>query len=368
MAHRPRTYGLILTFWLAAVPSVAETLRLAIYNTALSRDYAGHLIRDVERRDPQVVAIADVIAAARPDIILLTEFDHDPQNRALAGMQALLAERGLDYPTAYASTVNTGEQTGRDMDGDGRLNEPEDAHSYALWPGHRGMAMLSNRPLTEVRTFRTTLWADQPDNRLTVDERDAFGDIQRLPARAFWILRFPLLSGEIHIVAAHLQSPVFDGPDDRNGRRNADEIDWLRRLLDGVAVRDDSGKVASLGTAPVVVMAGLNADPFDGEALKDSLAALLTHPRIVDPGPESTGGIAVGTGAANDLHVGPPSMDTADWRDDPGPGNLRVDYVLPDAAMEILGSGVLWPVEGEPLHEEVQASDHRLVWVDIDLR
>ena len=45
-----------------------------------------------------------------------------------------------------------------------------------------------------------------------------------------------------------------------------------------------------------------------------------------------------------------------------------MDYVLPDAGLRVIDSGVIWPATGEPMAETVAtASRHRLVWVDIDL-
>jgi hypothetical protein len=71
--------------------------------------------------------------------------------------------------------------------------------------------------------------------------------------------------------------------------------------------------------------------------------------------------------------VGSPT-DTADWPEEGGPGNLRVDYVLPSTGLEIVGSGVFWPAPGDPLARLTEikgrdraSSDHRLVWVDIRL-
>ena len=59
--------------------------------------------------------------------------------------------------------------------------------------------------------------------------------------------------------------------------------------------------------------------------------------------------------------------DTADFpeADDPvkpGPGNLRLSYVLPDARMRVTGAGVYWP---EKAITVAAASRHRLVWVDV---
>ena len=52
----------------------------------------------------------------------------------------------------------------------------------------------------------------------------------------------------------------------------------------------------------------------------------------------------------------------------PGPGNLRVDYVLPSATLAVSGAGVFWPAPGDPAAGvAATASRHRLVWVDIVL-
>jgi hypothetical protein len=49
-------------------------------------------------------------------------------------------------------------------------------------------------------------------------------------------------------------------------------------------------------------------------------------------------------GTANQSHVGDPQFDTADFSDS-APGNLRVDYVLPSANLEMTGAGIFWPVD-----------------------
>jgi len=149
-------------------------------------------------------------------------------------------------------------------------------------------------------------------------------------------------------------------------------------LIDGARwLRDDRGKAGGLAPGDLFVFTGdLNADPVDGEARRGAIGALLAHPRIQDPAPESAGGAeAALLGGANTSHRGPPSQDTADWRDEPGPGNMRVDYVLPSAGLKITGSGVFWPLDGDPLARLIAkdptggrrpaSSDHRLVWVDI---
>ncbi|MDX5381679.1 MAG: 3-isopropylmalate dehydratase small subunit, partial [Rhodobacterales bacterium] len=60
------------------------------WNPGLSREGPGLLLRDIEARDPQVMAAAQIIAATAPDAILLTAFDWDLDGRALSAFAALL--------------------------------------------------------------------------------------------------------------------------------------------------------------------------------------------------------------------------------------------------------------------------------------
>src|SRR5690625_181615 len=85
------------------VPDSAQTIRIATFNTQLGRRGAGLLINDIRKRNAQVLAIAEIILRTRPDILLLTKFDHDPEGVALAHFAELLSDgvaglSGLDYP------------------------------------------------------------------------------------------------------------------------------------------------------------------------------------------------------------------------------------------------------------------------------
>jgi hypothetical protein len=112
-----------------------------------------------------------------------------------------------------------------------------------------------------------------------------------------------------------------------------------------------------------VIVGDQNSDPFDGDSLPGAAQQILTAPRVLDPAPGSDGAAE----AANPGHEGDPRLDTADFGE-PEPGNLRVDYVLPSRPMEVLGSGVFWPVAADPLARLNDASDHHAVWVDLRVR
>lgn len=362
-----------------------QTIRVAVFNAALARQGAGRLILDVERgRDRQVRNVAEIILRVRPDILVINELDHDPLARALTGFRKVLAVGqddldGIDYPYWHHDEVNTGVPSGHDLDGDGRKAGPKDAFGFGRFPGQYGMVILSRFPLEEARSYRLFKWADLPnaDRPFNSDGTPYHADEVwrdlRLSSKSHWDVPIALPDGRvIHLLVAHPTPPVFDGPEDLNGRRNADEIRLLTAMLDGADwLRDDDGRSAGV-PASALVAGDLNADPEDGEGHKPPILALLNHPRLVDPVPESAGGAqAASQGGGNVGQTGKAARDTADWRDKGGPGNMRVDYLLPTKDLTITGSGVFWPPRGDPLARLIKtgrphaSSDHRLVWLDI---
>ncbi len=136
---------------------------------------------------------------------------------------------------------------------------------------------------------------------------------------------------------------------------------------------DDAGRPGGLPEADGwVVLGDLNADPEDGDGRREAIRDLLGHERLRDPAPDSAGGAEAARldGGVNAGQSGDPALDTADWSDAEGPGNLRVSYVLPDARLPVAGAGVFWPPAEDPLRRLVEGEDlprHRLVWVDLDL-
>lgn len=359
---------------LAVAPASAGTLRVATYDVGLTRDGPGLLLAELGRPPEGALAgVLDVIRAVRPDVLLLTGFDHDHRGRALTAFRARLAEgpEGLAFADAFAAPVNAGVPSGHDLDGDGRRAGPADALGWGRFPGHGGMALLSRLPLdaAAARTFRALRWAELPGAGLPVrPDGGPFPDAAaqaalRLSSRSHWDVPVVLPDGgRLHVLAANPTPPLFDGPEGLNRRRNADEIRLWSLYLDGTALPADDGRAARLPDGPVVVLGNLNLDPADGAGERAAIAALLAHPRLRDPRPASAGGRA----AATPGHAGDPGLDTADWRED-GPGNLRVDYVLPSAELAVIDAGVFWPAPDAALAAAAGATAHRLVWVDLAL-
>lgn len=308
----------------------------------LSRDGPGLLLRDLLKGDdPQVSAVVHVIRQVSPDIIVLTDFDYDHEQIALTVFRDQLAEAGVDFPYWFSELTNGGMATGRDLDGDGRLGGARDAQGYGWFAGDQGIAVMSRYPIRtqEVQNYSALLWKDLPGANLTATEASEIGDIQRLSSTVHWVV--PIEAGQqtVELLVFSATPPVFDGPDDRNGRRNMDELRLWSLYLDGALGAYSGGLF--------IIAGNMNIDPQKGEGRKQGIKAMLADQRVQDPRP------------ASNAH----GVDTADW-DDPVPGDMRVDYVLPSSQFKVTNAGVYWPDDDPRISA---ASRHRLVWVDVTL-
>lgn len=95
----------------------------------------------------------------------------------------------------------------------------------------------------------------EPQDFYSSDERDIF----RLSSKSHWDV--PIIVGRetVHFLTSHPTPPVFDGTEDRNGRRNADEIRlFADYITPGAAdyVYDDDGKTGGLAAGERFVVAG----------------------------------------------------------------------------------------------------------------
>ena len=342
-----------------ANPAAAETLRIATYNVELNRAGPGLLLRDIQKgQDPQIAAVVQVMVALQADVVLLTGFDYDLDLVALTAFAELLSAAGAPYPYRFAARPNTGLATGLDLDADGYPGGPGDAQGYGRFSGEGGMAVLSRQPIdsADVRDFSDVLWQDLPGALLFEGMTPDAQAMQRLSTTGHWEVPIDLPGGtRLRVLAWYATPPVFDGPEDRNGRRNHDEAAFWTRLLDGALPMAPP-------RGPWVVLGDANLDPADGDGISDAILGLLGHSALQDPSPKGT------SGRVDAGHSGDPALDTADFSARDGPGGLRVDYVLPSADLQVLGSGVLWPDRSDPMADVLAtASRHRPVWVDIEL-
>lgn len=317
----------------------------------MERDGPGLLLRDLTGgRDAQVAAAVKVIAALDADLLLLTGMDYDHGLAALAALQDRLAEAGIPYPHRFALPPNTGVATGFDVDGDGRRRGPRDAQGWGRFAGAGGMAILSRLPVDAGRAVDHSgfLWADLP--RTLSPDPPELRAIQRLATTGHWQVPILLPDGRsLTVLAWAATPPVFDGPEDRNGRRNHDEAAFWHLLLDGDLSLPPP-------PAPFVLMGEAQLDPADSNGRAGAMERLLAHPALADPMPR---GAAQRTDAGQ---RGDPALDTVLY----GFGGLRVSYVLPSSGLTVEGAGVLWPDDPMPDAAVVAAaSRHRPVWVDV---
>ncbi len=346
-------------------------VRVASYNVSLTRRGPGVLLRDIRAgKDRQIGAVLQIITRVRPDILVLSGFDYDADQAALGAFRRALKKRGVAYPYVFSRAPNSGLRSGVDLDGDGKTDGPGDAQGYGRFFGAGGMAVLSRLPIiaSEVQDYTAGLWRDFPG---ALKPRDALGrifpsrqawKIQRLSSTNHWVVPVRLGPGRLlHLLISHPTPPVFDGAEDRNGRRNHDEVAFWSRLI------------GQGGVLPPFVVAGdLNIDPLDGAGRKDAIQGLLSSRVLQDPAPSSTGAILAvrRQGGANLTHRTPAGLDTVDWDERKGPGNMRVDYVLPSVDLKVVAAGVFWPPPGRKAARLVRAAAkggtrHHLVWVDL---
>ena len=370
--------------------STPKTLRVATFNVSMeATNYRGQgqgaLNLSVLKRElasghnSQIKNIAEIIQRARPDIVLLNEFDYipDPQQGVEMFQKHYLSvaqhpqTQAIRYPYVYTAPVNTGEPSPFDLSGDGKATGVgADAWGFGHYPGQYGMLLLSRYPIDtrRVRSFRLFKWSDMPGALKPIDpetdqpfySEDAWAQL-RLSSKSLWDVPIDLGGHWLHVLASHPTPPVFDGPEDRNGRRNHDEIRLLADYLSRADyLYDDSGDRQPFAGQRFVIVGDLNASVYSSETVPGALQQLLNHSSVDSRFiPTSEGGVENAPGIQ---HAG---EHTAAWKS-------RADYVLPSqAGWSVVGGAVFWPSQNDTQSRLVAnrqaSSDHRLVYLDLAL-
>lgn len=402
----------------AAKPAMQPTvIRVATFN-----------IEDVRTEDllnpehPRLRKIAEVIQRIRPNIILLNEIAYDQkgvtgykagdpegQNGKRFAENFLARAQASDLKpmsmSAYMAPTNTGLFSGFDLDNDGKITSsyptPEgakpdgtpgpqsadgraygnDSFGFGTFPGQYGLALLVDTRLAidtdAIRTFQLFPWDYMPANSMpgaeagkgewfTAEERAAV----RLSSKSHWDVPVKLPGGQVvRVLCSHPTPPAFDGPEQRNKRRNHDEIRFWRDYIDNAPyIVDDKGVEGGIIMAPLgakkewgprlgvdthfVLLGDLNADPKDGDSYQSPIKSLLFR------SPHINGEFV----PVSDIKVdGLDESDTSSFK-------LRVDYVLPSKTMRIVQAGV-WrqPPSAAAGAEAKFPSDHYPVWMDIEV-
>jgi len=374
---------IMMSLTLAAEPGAQgdpTVARIATFNIwELSQDKIDQVDSSGVGENEQLRGAAKIIQLVRPDVLLINEIDHDDTGENVARFQARYLNQPQDgaatikYGHVFFQPVNTGIPSGRDLDHDGESDGPGDGFGYGRYPGQYGMALLSRFPIdtATARTFRLLRWANMPGNLMPdgnggkpkwYSEDDAAN--LRLSSKSHWDVPVRIGDTTLHCLCSHPTPPAFDGDEDRNGRRNFDEIRFWADYLTGgrraAYIVDDAGRGGGLdANANHVILGDLNADPYRDPSPygRSAISLLLDHPRIVDAAP-------CAHGALRGELPGPPTFRerrTCDFG--------RIDYVLLADSLSAAGGGVFWPASADSLYPLVadreRSSDHRLVWVDV---
>jgi len=372
-----------------------EAVRFATFNASLNRGNPGQALADLSAPgSAQAAAVAEIIQRTRPEVLLINEFDFEPNNALATAFQDNYLDESqngadpIDYPHVYVAPSNTGVPSGFDLNNNGAIVGPDDAFGFGFFEGQFGMAVFSMHPIDyeSIRTFQNFLWADMPgallpDNPTTPEPADWYSpeelEVFRLSSKSHWDVPISIGGSTVHFLVSHPTPPVFDGAEDRNGTRNHDEIRfWADYVTPGAGsyIYDDAGGTGGLAPGSKFVIAGdQNSDPLDGDSIPGSIQQLLDNPRVNTSVTPSSAGAVEASEAQTNLgvnasHLSDPAHDTADFAEPPG--NLRADYVLPSRNLRIVDAAVFWPVEADPLSAltgtfPFPSSDHRLVWVDV---
>lgn len=372
---------------LASATETAD-IRVATFNL--------HDIRTDQIRDPsspRLRQLAEIIQRMRPNVLLLNEITYDlpgapgvpdgadPGQNAKLFVENFLAvaQAGDLEPMSFnvfMGPTNTGMPSGFDLDDNGRTitSYPDpprsgragrdygtDCWGYGTFPGQYGMALLVDERFeiveADIRTFRLMPWRYMPGALIPpsiMEEDENFYDdeeleLVRLSSKAHWDIPVRLPNGAvIHMLASHPTPPAFDGPEERNKRRNHDEIRFWADYLDHAAyIVDDKSNAEPLPfDASFIIIGDLNADPNGGSSYGDPIGTILFTAPGVNPDVTPT----------SDTEIdGLDNQDTSRF-------GLRVDYVIPSKDLEVLGSGI-W--RANPSGAGVFPSDHFPVWVDL---
>ena len=369
-----------------------ESLRIALFNI---KELTTQKITDVDETgnglNSQLRAAAKIIQKINPDILIINEIDQDYKSirqglhlNALRFQKAYLSkgDSSLQFAYTYTAPCNTGIISGFDLNKDGIIAGENDigtreyggdCFGYGSYPGQYAMALFSNFPIdtSGIRTFQKFLWKDLPGNHLPVDfyGDDAINTL-RLSSKSHWDVPVIINGNTVHLFLSHPTPPVFDGDEDRNGRRNFDEIKfWVDYMANNKAIYDDNGVHGGYHTnEPFIIIGDLNASltsdsEYDGQV---AINQLLNNTKIKD-----SVEFLISKGALEGRKPGPPDYYERSTAKFSKNLIIRSDYIFVSKNVEVDSGAVFWPgVEEDPQGHQLaeMASDHRLVWLDVTLK
>ncbi|UJF18520.1 endonuclease/exonuclease/phosphatase family protein [Vibrio sp. SS-MA-C1-2] len=377
----------------------------------------------------QIRNIAAIIQTNRPDVLLINEFNNDGTGEDLTAINGFQDNylsipqspnsidggdllEPIQYPFKKTFATNTGLHTGMDFDNDGivNANDPDDTFGFGFYHGQYAMAVFSRFELEDdsLRTFQTFKWKDMPsaenpvisvcDDLSNSELKDAVvgplacGDnwytdeeweIVRLSSKNHVdvTVNIPTIEGDkpVHLLLSHPTPAIFDTYSKHNMMMNRDEIQFWADYINGESyMYDDNGVYGGLSEGnSFIILGDLNSDPYNGESYNNTIKSLIDHHNVNTQAsngtltPSSQGGLEEDYQGNENVNLENNTLT---------PWATRVDFNIPSSDLNVTETGVYWPAAGEPgrlLMNDSRigsngtgkdiSSDHRMVWVNIDL-
>lgn len=339
-----------------------EGVRVALFNI---RELSTEKLTEVDGEgvgtNEQVLAAARIIQHIAPDILVINEIDHDyddEENPYTVNGHRLIdnylahGENPISYNYIYSAPCNTGILTGIDLNGDGttardadrgKREHGDDSFGFGVYPGQYSMMVFSKFPILEdqARTFQEFLWKDMPDNLIPEDfySEEAI-ELFRLSSKSHWDVPVEINGKTVHLLMSHPTPQGFDGEDDRNGRRNFDEVRlWAEYISGADWIYDDAGHKGGLAKdAQFIIIGDQNTGTgFEDPSIyngKQAYELITDHPRVIDTTSKMTSRGAQERFGFNEVAA----EYTFQWY-----GGSRIDYILPSKGTEVLGGESFWP-------------------------
>lgn len=259
-----------------------SSLRVATIATNLSGENPEDLYRELlGGADAEASRVADAITAAKPDVVVLTGMDAEPN--AVAAFQAEYLGSDQDerpnvyYPYSYLAVGVKGQQSGADLDDDRVVGGPGDAWGQGAFNEQASTVVLSRYPIDQAAVSSVTelKWKDVEGNRLKDSNlKGALAASIPVMNNGLWDIPIEFQSERIHVVAA--QTEPLESSYNFAAPRQNDELKVVSDYLNGAEyVRTDQGKQAKPLSDQRVVLTGSLAQRSDSFAGVDALAQQL---------------------------------------------------------------------------------------------
>ncbi len=296
-----------------------KTLRFATFNASVNRNTDGGLMQELSNGDdPQLRNVAEIIQRARPDVLLINEFDFVPDQQAARLFQrnylsvSQNGARAIEFPYRFVAPSNTGIASGKDLDNNGQSSPSrvgpvrqrlvrlrrvpgQVRHGGLLAPADRLQAR-PHLPALPVEGHARRPASGRPrDTRPAVwyspDELDVF----RLSSKSHWDLPIKTGHGErVHFLVSHPTPPGVRRPRGPQRQAQPRRDPLLGRLRqprrERLHLRRPRRRAASAAASSFVIAGDQNADPFDGDSAEFAIQQLLDTRGSTRVTPTSPGG------------------------------------------------------------------------------